>query len=156
MDNTSIFSLTRDLITFVIRSSSSFGERERREEGGGKEGRKERRRGGKEGGKEGGRREGGRKGGKEKRRHKRKWGKGLTFKNIDSYSICETCLHVFIHLLPEDSDAIILILNISNFLLNLQHRHIITQKLFQVQLVYQQRSHEGSLADVHTTRKGSS
>ena len=68
VDNTSIFSLTRDLITFVIRSSSSFGERERREEGRREEGEKE-------GGKEGGRREGGRKGGKEKRRHKRKWGK---------------------------------------------------------------------------------
>ena len=76
MDNTSIFSLTRDLITFVIRSSSSFGERERREEGGGKEGRKERRRGGKEGGKEGGeegrreerREEGEKEGGKEGRR----------------------------------------------------------------------------------------
>ena len=44
VDNTSIFSLTRDLITFVIRSSSSFGERERREEG-----RREEKRGGEEG-----------------------------------------------------------------------------------------------------------
>ena len=63
VDNTSIFSLTRDLITFVIRSSSSLGK-----EGGGRreEGRREKKRGGgegrreerKEGGKEGRRREG--------------------------------------------------------------------------------------------------
>ena len=57
VDNTSIFSLTRDLITFVIRSSSSLGK-----EGGGRreEGRREKKR------EEG--REGGRRGRKEERR----------------------------------------------------------------------------------------
>lgn len=78
------------------------------------------------GGRKGGERKGGeRNGGRKERRReegRRKGGerKG-TFRNTGSYSVCKIYLHVFIHLFPEDSNAIILLLNISNLLLNLQY-----------------------------------
>ena len=77
--------------------------KERREEG--------RRGGGKKRGMDEGKRKGGRKGGG------RKGGE----RNTGSYSVCKIYLHVFIHLFPEDSNAVILLLNISNLLLNLQY-----------------------------------
>jgi len=105
--STSMFSFTRDLIAFEIRSSSSLRKEREGEEG--------RRGGGKKRGMDEGKR-GGRKGGERKGGER----KG-TFRNTGSYSICKIYLHVFIHLFPEDSNAVILLLNISNLLLNLQY-----------------------------------
>ena len=89
----------------------------------------------------GGRRRGGEEG-------EERQGEGSTFRNTGSYSVCKIYLHVFIHLFPEDSNAVIILLNISNLLLNLQHSNNAT-----VSTIAQLSTTFGSLAGWHTTRQ---